>query len=142
MLNEIAPEEWRQAILDANSSRKKGKCGLSLVNGQYFTVALLAAYLKDDYFLVAEDEGLLVGALVAEPLRNGGAMVWELAVEKERRGQGIGSVLLKKFIAIMKGKGRQWLILYAPSASPRTLAFYRRHRFCLGKKHIEALKNI
>jgi len=27
VLNEIAPEEWRQAILDANSSRKKGKCG-------------------------------------------------------------------------------------------------------------------
>src|SRR3990167_2020179 len=27
VLNEIAPEEWVQAILDTNSSRKKGKCG-------------------------------------------------------------------------------------------------------------------
>ncbi|HLD38604.1 hypothetical protein A3H03_00120 [Candidatus Kuenenbacteria bacterium RIFCSPLOWO2_12_FULL_42_13] len=27
VLNEIVPEEWVQAILDANSSRKKGKCG-------------------------------------------------------------------------------------------------------------------
>lgn len=26
-LNEIVPEEWAQAILDTNSSRKKGKCG-------------------------------------------------------------------------------------------------------------------
>ncbi|MFH1048856.1 MAG: hypothetical protein V1732_04300 [Patescibacteria group bacterium] len=26
-LNEIVPEEWIQAILDTNSSRKKGKCG-------------------------------------------------------------------------------------------------------------------
>lgn len=27
ILNEFAPEEWIQAILDSNSSRKKGKCG-------------------------------------------------------------------------------------------------------------------
>ncbi len=27
VLNEIVPEEWVQAILDTNSSRKKGKCG-------------------------------------------------------------------------------------------------------------------
>ncbi len=27
VLNEIVPEEWIQAILDTNSSRKKGKCG-------------------------------------------------------------------------------------------------------------------
>lgn len=27
ILNEITPEEWVQAILDTNSSRKKGKCG-------------------------------------------------------------------------------------------------------------------
>lgn len=27
ILNEIAPEEWIQAILDSNSARKKGKCG-------------------------------------------------------------------------------------------------------------------
>jgi len=27
VLNELAPEEWIQAILDSNSSRKKGKCG-------------------------------------------------------------------------------------------------------------------
>ncbi len=27
VLNEIVPEEWIQAILDSNSSRKKGKCG-------------------------------------------------------------------------------------------------------------------
>ncbi len=26
-LNEMVPEEWVQAILDSNSSRKKGKCG-------------------------------------------------------------------------------------------------------------------
>ena len=26
-LNELAPEEWIQAIIDSNSSRKKGKCG-------------------------------------------------------------------------------------------------------------------
>ena len=27
ILNEVVPEEWIQAILDSNSSRKKGKCG-------------------------------------------------------------------------------------------------------------------
>jgi hypothetical protein len=33
VLNEVVPEEWIQAILDSNSSRKKGKCGeLKLLN--------------------------------------------------------------------------------------------------------------
>ena len=27
LLNDLVPEEWIQAILDSNSSRKKGKCG-------------------------------------------------------------------------------------------------------------------
>ncbi|MFH0907046.1 MAG: hypothetical protein ABIC36_00490 [bacterium] len=27
LLNEVVPEEWIQAIIDSNSSRKKGKCG-------------------------------------------------------------------------------------------------------------------
>lgn len=27
LLNELVPEEWIQAVLDSNSSRKKGKCG-------------------------------------------------------------------------------------------------------------------
>lgn len=33
VLNEVVPEEWIQAILDSNSSRKKGKCGeIKLLN--------------------------------------------------------------------------------------------------------------
>jgi len=43
ILNEIVPEEWIQAILDSNSSRKKGKCGeiklLSILQGLNFSEA-------------------------------------------------------------------------------------------------------
>lgn len=44
VLNEIVPEEWVQAILDTNSSRKKGKCGenklISLLKNQGYVEVL------------------------------------------------------------------------------------------------------
>lgn len=56
-LNEIAPEEWVQAILDTNSSRKKGKCGenklIHLLKKQGFAeVFNWDDFLKTDYCVV------------------------------------------------------------------------------------------
>ena len=58
-LNEIVPEEWTQAILDTNSSRKKGKCGVRKVSGQehqrkqrFKEVFSWDDFLKTDYCVV------------------------------------------------------------------------------------------
>lgn len=56
-LNEMAPEEWVQAILDTNSSRKKGKCGESklihfLKKQGFMEVFNWDDFLKTDYCVV------------------------------------------------------------------------------------------
>ena len=56
-LNEMAPEEWVQAILDTNSSRKKGKCGenklIYILKKQGFKeVFNWDDFLKTDYCMV------------------------------------------------------------------------------------------
>lgn len=57
VLNEIVPEEWIQAILDTNSSRKKGKCGenklISILNKQGFKEVFdWDNFSKTDYCMV------------------------------------------------------------------------------------------
>ncbi|TSC93749.1 MAG: hypothetical protein CEN91_127 [Candidatus Berkelbacteria bacterium Licking1014_85] len=56
-LNEIVPEEWVQAVLDTNSSRKKGKCGqrklISLLKNQNFIeVDSWNDFFKTDFCVV------------------------------------------------------------------------------------------
>ncbi|MFC1615261.1 DpnII family type II restriction endonuclease, partial [Patescibacteria group bacterium] len=57
VLNEIVPEEWVQAILDTNSSRKKGKCGenklISILEKQEFKkVSEWEDFFKTNYCVV------------------------------------------------------------------------------------------
>jgi len=57
VLNEMVPEEWVQAILDTNSSRKKGKCGenklISILKKQGFKEAFdWDDFSKTDYCVV------------------------------------------------------------------------------------------
>src|SRR3990167_3908013 len=57
VLNEMAPEEWVQAILDTNSSRKKGKCGenklIHILKKQGFKEIFdWGSFLKTDYCVV------------------------------------------------------------------------------------------
>ncbi len=56
-LNEFVPEEWVQAIIDTNSSRKKGKCGenklVSILEKQGFKEVFdWDDFLKTDYCVV------------------------------------------------------------------------------------------
>ncbi|MEK7130037.1 MAG: DpnII family type II restriction endonuclease [Patescibacteria group bacterium] len=57
ILNEMVPEEWAQAILDNNSSRKKGKCGENklihtLENQGFKEVFDWEDFFKTDYCVV------------------------------------------------------------------------------------------
>jgi hypothetical protein len=58
ILNEIVPEEWIQAILDSNSSRKKGKCGeyklISLLKKEGFQeISDWDDFFKTEYCVVS-----------------------------------------------------------------------------------------
>lgn len=49
-LNEMVPEEWVQAILDSNSSRKKGKCGENKLIGILKKRGFKEVFNWDDFF--------------------------------------------------------------------------------------------
>ena len=50
MLTEVAPEEWIQAILDTNSSRKKGKCGENKLISILKKCGFKEVFEWDDFF--------------------------------------------------------------------------------------------
>ncbi|OGY57686.1 MAG: hypothetical protein A3H67_03470 [Candidatus Buchananbacteria bacterium RIFCSPLOWO2_02_FULL_46_11b] len=50
ILNEMAPEEWIQAILDTNSSRKKGKCGENKLISILKKCGFKEVFEWDDFF--------------------------------------------------------------------------------------------
>ncbi|MBI4652864.1 hypothetical protein HY750_01275 [Candidatus Kuenenbacteria bacterium] len=52
VLNEMAPEEWVQAILDTNSSRKKGKCGENKLIHILKEQGFKEAFDWDDFFKI------------------------------------------------------------------------------------------
>lgn len=113
---------------------------LSTATGEYLSADILSGYVDDLYFLIAEKNSEIVGAIFGERLKNNGFMLWEFAVKKEFRGQGIGSALLKKFETNLASENRKWMILYAPAKSPQTINFYQKHGYNKGKSHIEFIK--
>ena len=54
-------------------------------------------------FLVAEDQGQLIGVGQVRPLRGGGRQLARVAVVRERRGEGIGSKVIRALIARESG---------------------------------------
>ncbi|MFC1720942.1 GNAT family N-acetyltransferase [Patescibacteria group bacterium] len=113
---------------------------LSTATGEYLSAETLSKYMDEKYFLVAEDEGNIIGAMFGERLKNDGAMLWEFAVEESARGKGIGSALLDVFEKNMISESRRWVILYAPVKNPKTINFYEKHKYSKGKLHVEFLK--
>jgi len=52
VLNEMVPEEWVQAILDTNSSRKKGKCGENKLISILKKHGFIEVFNWDDFFKI------------------------------------------------------------------------------------------
>lgn len=76
-------------------------------------------------FLMLRREGNLVGAAICY---DEGSRIWlkELAVSKELRGQGIGSLLLKQVFALAGQRGIPTVALGVVSLNPKAVGFYER----------------
>lgn len=111
-----------------------------MATGKYLSAEILSEYIDERYFLVAEENNEVIGAMFGEPLKSEGLMFWEFAVKESDRGRGIGSALLDMFEKNMISEGRTWMILYAPEKSPKTIQFYEKRGYSKGKVHIEFQK--
>lgn len=113
---------------------------LAIANNTYLTADVYEGWLNKDYFIVAEHKSSIIGALLAEPLKLNGAIIWFFAVEKAFRNNKVGQTLLNRFIDNHKFNGGEWVILYAPLVNKSTQIFYEKQGFIKGKEHIEYLK--
>jgi ribosomal-protein-alanine N-acetyltransferase len=106
-----------------------------------WTREMFAAELHDDladrYYLVAEEDGRVVGyAGLLAPVsrrtrrgRGGQADVLTMAVASSHWGQGIGSALLEALLAQAQARGCAEVFLEVRVDNPRAQRLYRRHGF-------------
>jgi [ribosomal protein S18]-alanine N-acetyltransferase len=97
----------------------------------------LGGGLSDRYYLVAEEDGRVVGyagllapvSRRARPGRGGQADVLSMAVASSHWGQGIGSALLRALLAEAAARGCAEVFLEVRVDNPRAQLLYRRHGF-------------
>jgi ribosomal-protein-alanine N-acetyltransferase len=106
-----------------------------------WTPEMFASELRDDlsdrYYLVAEEDGRVVGyAGLLAPVsrrtrrgRGGQADVLTMAVASSQWGQGIGSALLEALLAEAAGRGCAEVFLEVRVDNPRAQRLYRRYGF-------------
>ena len=111
-------------------------------DGGHFSVGHLKHLLNDKYFLVTEDKIKIIGTIFGEKLNAGGSIVWVIVVANEYRGKGIGSQLLKKFEKNAKSDNCKWTVLYSATKIKKTVEFYKKHKYDIGKKYIECAKDL
>lgn len=86
----------------------------------------------DNYMIVAEDEGEIIGTATLhfqrKLIRNGGiaAFIEDVAVREKYRGQGIGAKLVEHLVEEAKNSGCYKINL---SCFPERIAFYERCGF-------------
>ena len=85
---------------------------------------------------VAEDNDDIVGYVLGEPMKGKLANLGLLSVHKDRRGEGIGKMLLEAFREACDERGLTFILLYAPQFNENTLEFYRKAGFTEGKAHV------
>jgi len=76
-----------------------------------------------DLFLVMEDEGQILGAVIGGYDGRRG-LVYHLVVTPERRGEGIGTALMAAIEDRLRSKGCFKYYLMVRKASPKILDFY------------------
>ena len=90
----------------------------------------------DEMFIVAEEEGKIVGYILGEPMKGNVAYVGFLTVSEEMRGKGVGKMLVEAFRKRCDEKGLTFLFLFAPKWNENTLAFYNSCGFTKGREFV------
>ena len=108
-------------------------------NGEYLNAKFFSYYLDKKYFLVAEKNKTIIGAIFGEPLKGNGVILWSFAVKEKYRGKGIGKALLAKFEHNAKQDGRRWISIYSAN-NEKTLKFYTNSHYYKGNVNVQLLK--
>jgi GNAT superfamily N-acetyltransferase len=108
-------------------------------NNWYPTFEILRRQLGK-YFLVAEEDGEIVGCNVVEPLRFG-VIGWWFAVRKGARGQGVGSALMDELEKTAKKDGKYFFLAYSKVGS-KAVRFYQNRGYRKGQNFSELVKSL
>jgi ribosomal-protein-alanine N-acetyltransferase len=105
----------------------------ALFGAEAWTEGMLSAELAGvpggRYYLVAEDESLVVGYAGLLAVRGGQADVLTMAVAEDRWGQGIGAALLGELLAEAARRGCREVFLEVRVDNPRAQHLYRKYGF-------------
>jgi len=86
-------------------------------------------------FLVAKKEGVAIGYIATTSLRGEAHLISMAVVETERR-RGVGTLMLKRAIRLMKRSRIHLLRLEVREDNQPAILFYHSHGFCaVGTKH-------
>lgn len=114
---------------------------LKTPDGEFISTEYFKENIDDDeLFFVAEDEGKIVGYIFGEPMKSKMAYLSLLAVDKSRRGQGVGKLLLAKFEERCKELELNPILFYAPAFNENTIAFYNKRGYVQGKNYSSFIK--
>lgn len=99
---------------------------------QPWPYAAFESYLDEPGFLVADEDGAVVGYVVASLVQNHGRSlghIKDLAVHPDRRGQGIGSALLSRAMAVLAARGAASVKLEVRADNESAIDLYRQFGF-------------
>ncbi|NHJ14434.1 MAG: GNAT family N-acetyltransferase [Candidatus Thorarchaeota archaeon] len=106
--------------------------------GNHIPADFFAANVDEDkMFIVAENNGEVMGYVLGQPMKSGYAYLSLLAVDARMRGRGLGRMLVDAFLKRCIEKKLFFVSLFAPSFNEETLAFYRTIGFTQGREHFE-----
>jgi ribosomal protein S18 acetylase RimI-like enzyme len=112
---------------------------LKTATGNFLGKDYFKCFIDDDeLFLVAEEEGSVVGYILGEPMKGRVAHIGMFTVSESHRGRGIGKMLVERFRKRCDEKGIRFIILYA-SENEKTIEFYRHRGFIEGKEYVHFL---
>jgi len=84
---------------------------------------------KDNVFLVAEENGFIVGFIYARIISKDWCMLDNLVVNKKIRGNGVGSLLLEEFYRVLRKRGVDYVQVLEEIHHRKTRKFWHDKGF-------------
>jgi N-acetylglutamate synthase-like GNAT family acetyltransferase len=97
----------------------------------------LKEFIEKEIFLVADDNGDIVGFMGGEKMLFSFLWIDVIVVRKDLRGKGIGSKLFSSMKKEAKKEGVKHVYLIAPQWKPKTIAFYEKQGMKKGRNFVE-----